>query len=423
MMKRKVISVVLVMVMMLGLASGIAAARGSYLGTLTIINCKDWVSLRKSASTSAARVATVPLGASVEAYYYNSEYTECKYNGQWGYILSTYLSNSNYSGSAASSNSGYVGKLQVINCNEFVTLRKTASTSGAAVTRVAKGETVDCYTHNSQFYRCYYNGLSGYILREYLGYASSYEPNWDSGYREPGRYIGGHGEYYLGTHYVINFKDWVSLRSSPSTSASRITTVPLGAAVEAYYDKSDNFTLCIYNGYQGYILSSYLTSAYEPEPRHFGGYGGGGSMHGSYAGTYYVINCKDWVSLRSSASTTASRITTVPLGAAVDAYYFNAEFMKCEYNGYTGYILSSYLGSSPSYRSPMPDYGGGDYLGTMRIINCTDWVSLRSSPSTKASRITTVPLGARVEAYYYNSEFAECYYDGYRGYILRSYLG
>lgn len=60
---------------------------------------------------------------------------------------------------------------------------------------------------------------------------------------------------------------------------------------------------------------------------------------------------------------------------------------------------------------------------TMKIVNCQDWVSLRSAPSTQAERLAQVPLGAYVtgECDYY-SDFSYCSYNGVTGYILNEYL-
>ena len=145
-----------------------ALARGSYLGNARVVNCNSWVTLREYASTSAPSVARVPLGATVEAYYFDSQFTECYYNGIHGYILSTYLSNGS-NGTQSSSSSSYLGKKYVVNCKEFVTLRKYADTKAPTVTKVAKGQQVDAYYYNGAFCECYYNGLKGYILSQYLG--------------------------------------------------------------------------------------------------------------------------------------------------------------------------------------------------------------------------------------------------------------
>lgn len=67
-------------------------------------------------------------------------------------------------------------------------------------------------------------------------------------------------------------------------------------------------------------------------------------------------------------------------------------------------------------------FARGEYLGNVRVVNCQSWVTLRSGPSTSAGTVARVPLGAYVEAYHYNTEFAECYYRGMRGFILLAYL-
>ena len=62
-------------------------------------------------------------------------------------------------------------------------------------------------------------------------------------------------------------------------------------------------------------------------------------------------------------------------------------------------------------------------LGAMTVVNCDEWVSLRTSPSTQSDRVTKVPLGASVQAYDCKDDrFYYCEYQGARGYILREYL-
>ena len=238
------IAVFTALVLLVSALGTFALATGKYLGTMTVVNCSSWVSLRSHASTSASRVTKVPKGATVEAYYYNSEYTECWYGGMHGYILSTYLSDGS-SGSTASKSSTYLGKRTIVNCHEFVTLRSKPSTSSSPVTRVAKGQVVDAYSYNSSFCRCYYNGLEGYILSYYLGGGSSS----GGGYYSKGD--------YMGTYNVGNCYSWVSLRSHASTSASRVTKVPKYASVDVYYYNS-SWAECNYNGWWGYIPWKYL---------------------------------------------------------------------------------------------------------------------------------------------------------------------
>lgn len=68
--------------------------------------------------------------------------------------------------------------------------------------------------------------------------------------------------------------------------------------------------------------------------------------------TYYVVNCRENISLRQSPSNTATVLKTIPLGQPV-SYVEPAQngFAKVIYNGTTGYALQSYLSISP------PDMG------------------------------------------------------------------
>ena len=228
---KRIISLTLTLLVLLSLAGSAAFARGEYLGTLTVTNCREWVSLRSGPSTASARLKKVPLGAVVEAYYYNSRFYECRYNGTWGYILAENLTNG-YTSSA------YMGTMYVAHCNSYVTLRKNPSTSSAELARVPLGASVEAYYYDRQFAMCVYGDQQGYILLEYLS-------------DEPARLS------YMGTKHIVNCNSWVTLRKSPSTGAATVTRIPKGAAVEAYH-YNGQFAYCEYNGLDGYVLLRYI---------------------------------------------------------------------------------------------------------------------------------------------------------------------
>ena len=172
---KKMIALIMIAALML---TGVAFAKGTWLGTMTVVNCQRYVTLRESPSTHADAVTRVYLGESVDAYYYNSRFTECYYNGLHGYILSDYLTDDLYRdyqlyeyGDSTEQNTDYdnfLGSMRVVNCDSWVTLRSSPSTSASTVTRIPKGEYVQAYKYNSQFYECYYNGMHGFVLNKYL---------------------------------------------------------------------------------------------------------------------------------------------------------------------------------------------------------------------------------------------------------------
>ena len=67
-------------------------------------------------------------------------------------------------------------------------------------------------------------------------------------------------QYYIGAMRVVNCRDYVSLRTEPSSQSERILKVPLGALVLAYTElgEKDGFYLCLTQGEYGYIMTQYL---------------------------------------------------------------------------------------------------------------------------------------------------------------------
>lgn len=69
-----------------------AESAEGYLGEMTVVNCEEWVSLRAWASTSADRLAMIPLDATVEkCAWFTPEFIRCEYEGLVGYVLADYL--------------------------------------------------------------------------------------------------------------------------------------------------------------------------------------------------------------------------------------------------------------------------------------------------------------------------------------------
>lgn len=200
-------------------------------------------------------------------------------------------------------------------------------------------------------------------------------------------------------YYVVNCRESITLRTSPSVYASEICQIPLGAAV-SFLGIAENGFYCVeYNGYTGYALASYLSTEYSTD----------------YS-TYWVVNCQQSITLRKVPSVDGPEICQIPLGSAV-TFLSRADngFYYVEYNGWTGYALSSYL-SADAY------YGG--YSGSVcQVVNCRQSITLRTSPSIYASEICQMPLGTCVNYLgFAGNGFYQVEYNGRVGYALASYL-
>lgn len=213
--------------------------------------------------------------------------------------------------------------------------------------------------------------------------------------------------------YVVNCHESITLRTNASTSASEICQIPLGAAVSYVETAENGFYKVIYNGKTGYALGSYLNTTYT------GGAHTEQPQNSTSYSTMYVVNCNESITLRKKASTSAGEICQIPLGAAVS--YVEAAgngFYKVIYNGKTGYALASYL----SYEFTSSNNGASAYY-TMYVVNCNESITLRTNPSTSASEICQIPLGASVSFVEVSDNgFYKVIYNGKTGYALASYL-
>ena len=206
-------------------------------------------------------------------------------------------------------------------------------------------------------------------------------------------------------YYVVNCKQSITLRPQPDVNSGEITQIPLGSAV-SYVEAAENgFYQVIYNGNTGYALASYLSTT-KPSVST-------SNNTVSYE-TYYVVNCKQSITLRPQPDVNSGEICQIPLGAAVSFISTASNgFYYISYNGNTGYSLASYLSSS----------SGNSSYSTCRVVNCNESITLRPQPDVNSGEICQIPLGETVS--YIGTAangFYEIYYMGNHGYSLADYL-
>lgn len=288
----------------------------------------------------------------------------------------------------SSSGYSYGQSLWVVNCKEYITLRESASTSADALARIP------LYAHVTYiadapngFLEVVYNGESGYALAEYL---DEFEPQIAI------------GQYMV----VVKCKKSITLRKKPSTKAEEICQIPLGDVVYAVKESANGFYMVEYKGRTGYALASYLSWINT---------GGTGSGDYYYGQPLWVVKCKEYITLRASASKSAEALDRIPLYAQV-TYIGDAPngFLYVIYDGQSGYALEEYLDEFE------PQVAIGQY---MTVANCKKSITLRTKPSTKADEICQIPLGDVVYAIKdAGNGFYMVSYGNKTGYVLSEYL-
>ena len=236
--------------------------------------------------------------------------------------------------------------MRVVNCSEWVSLREMPDTSSTRLTKVYLGELVtDCAASYNGFIYCEFNGKAGYILQQYL---------------ETTNFT--YGDGLLGNQMVVDVVENVSLLDSPSSSGRLLKKVPVGAIVTSCVTAGGNFVFCRYQGTDGYIRSEYLHSAdYTISSQSSSVVQKYTGMYPAMRGPVEVVNCSEWVSLRTKPSTSSVRVAKVPLGTVVqDCLQVSDTFVYCCYRGVWGYIQKDYLLDRGSASGQVPAAGRQD---------------------------------------------------------------
>ena len=128
-------------------------------GTLYVVKCDEWISLRSAPSTDAPVITRIPLGDEVRVLDDSdgmAEFAHVNYRGMNGYALYEYLSPSSMC-------------YRVVNCREWISLRAAPSTEATRLCIIPLGELVR-HVRNAEngFTYVYYKGNLGYALSKYL---------------------------------------------------------------------------------------------------------------------------------------------------------------------------------------------------------------------------------------------------------------
>ncbi len=142
-----------------------AASSGSQAGSVWYADCEEYITLRAEPSTSAQALTTIPRGGQMTYVSPAGDFTCVEYQGQRGYVLTSYIKP--VSGSAAVSPGNYGGEWTA-DCDEYLTLRASASTGAAELDTIPSGGAVELIGWQGAFALVDYDGGRGWALAVYL---------------------------------------------------------------------------------------------------------------------------------------------------------------------------------------------------------------------------------------------------------------
>lgn len=154
----------------------------------------------------------------------------------------------------------------------------------------------------------------------------------------------------------------------------------------------------------------------------------------SYAGTYTVTASS--LNVRSTPSTSGAKVGTLPSGAKVTVSSANGSWAAVSYNGISGYCSMDYLKQEAAQTTAPPQTTAPaettttaapsdanfseSYAGTYSVTASS--LNIRSAPSTSASKVGSIPNGAKVTVTAADGKWAAVSYNGVSGYCSMDYL-
>ncbi|MEP3629822.1 MAG: SH3 domain-containing protein [Hyphomicrobiales bacterium] len=166
-------------------------------------------------------------------------YLQVNYNGAVGWIDERFIRQ--HSGRVPNPVTNVASGISynVINVNNWASLRQGDSAQSRRLARVPRGAIVVTTGQQVQaggltWLSVSYSGIHGWMPTRYLGKAGVVVPQNNP----PTAGTGGNGAYPTGQYRIVNVNNWASLRASPNRSARRLTTVPRGHVVEYFGERS-----------------------------------------------------------------------------------------------------------------------------------------------------------------------------------------
>ena len=271
---------------------------------------------------------------------------------------------------------------------ENLNLRDKASTSGAILITIPKGNTVTLLSDKSSngWYQVSYEGKIGYASGTYLQ------------------------ENVTNATSLGQTTENLNLRQQANTNGSILAIIPKGETITLLSDKDANGWYQVsYLDKTGYVYGDYITKISQ---------GSNSSNTTPSTSTPIEGQTTENLNLRQQANTSASILTTIPKGTTIQvlADKDSNGWYKVNYSGKIGYVSSSYL-TITKYSTPEVV----KQTGYVYNLNGT-LLNVRPQPSTSQAAIGTLSEGKTVVIIGETGNWYEIEFNGSTAYVSKDYI-
>ncbi|MEG0639936.1 MAG: SH3 domain-containing protein [Clostridia bacterium] len=433
-----------------GTPTGSEENASTLLGFATV-TANDFVNLREEASTSARVISTAPAGAVLTVLSQSGSWAYVQYNATVAYVNAGYISavSTTYPSKVVSTGSA-TATVATEDGTGFVNLRASASTDAEVLMTLPQGTQVTITSDDGSWCMVTYNGVSGYLLSEFLTYSGDSLDHNESGgtggdppdQKPDGG--GGDGSVPVNKAVVNTASGSLNMRTEAKAGSRILTTIPRGAEVEVT-EIGNTWCGVNYGGLSGYVMTSFLAftpGGEQPKP-----------PTPENSGSAVVTTQSGSLNLREQGRAGSTILRTIPQYATVAVLERGAQWCKVNYQETVGYVMTVFLtfadestGTPPPATpapslTPTPDGGAGGGEGDVNnpdvpitpdpgtddtlyatVTTVSGSLNLRSDALPGSNVIGRIPKGATIIITQQLAAWSQTTYGGQQGYVMNAYL-
>lgn len=385
------------------------------------------VHLLDDASQKANSLMLLHQGAKVNVCSQKDGYYLVTYGSLCGYVAVSAVDHDGVCSGEEVSPTQLYGYGKVINSNAL-NLRTAPSTKNSTVLTTVPGKTIlPVFSVTGNWAYVQYGLRVGYVSLDYIDLNLTGNPMPEN---TPAPSLPPSGSMLA---KVTTAEGSLNLREDASTNATILTTIPQYTVI-AVTEKGDTWCAVQYGGYQGYVMTKFLTflpQATESVPTPQPTTSPDSTEKAEYA---KVTTASGTLNLRDGRTTKNKILRTIPQYAVVEVHEKYTDWYKVTYNGVTGYAMSKYLTlveiTVPPTQTPVqndptpaptpsitPDYEGKNYA---RVTTVQGSLNLRKYKNGRVLR--TIPQYATVQVLEKEGTWTKVWYEGTTGYVMTKYI-
>ena len=272
----------------------------------TSMAATDYLNVRSGAGTGYRILGVLSPGEAVTVTGVSDGWYHVTYEGKPGYVYQKWL---NFEGSSADGDVEN-GKETDMKSTVYLNVREQANTDSQILGVLSPGDKIQVTGKNGSWYKVKYEGKKAFVYADYLTFITEESGSTNSN---------GFEEREMTTTVGVNF------RSGPSTDSKIIGGFAKGTVVTAIGAENGWYKVR-HNGTEGYVSDAYLID---------------GKVN--YAAEGETLTTTAAVNLRTSGSTSARVILTIPKGSKVKVNSSENGWYNVEYDGQAGFVYAQYV--------------------------------------------------------------------------------